>query len=341
LREVVVTFLEAAYDILKRSGEPLHYTEIAERALAAGLVDTKGQTPEATMGSRLYVDTKRADSRFRRVQRGVFGLAEAQPGDIARRIGDLNRGVRAEFRKRLLRIPPDRFEALIGELLIALGFDEGTVEITRYSGDGGIDVRGVLRASGITDLNAAVQVKRWKRNIQARAVRDLRGSLSVHQQGILITTSNFSSGAQREAQEQGKTPISLVNGDQLLDLLVKHGIGVTQEEHLLLSLDEEWWGEVAGEQPTTTPTPQPPAVSGISYPLPVRATFRGQTVDGELLDASGRMRYGGTEFDSPSAAGEAAAGWKSCNGWTFWRYQDAETGAWRSIDEIRRAEAAS
>ena len=336
-----MTFLDAAYEILKQAGEPLHYTLIAQRALAAGLVDTRGQTPEATMGSRLYVDTKRPDSRFRRDRRGVFALVEPQPRDIAQRIDALNRGVRIELRKRLLRIPPDRFEALVGELLIAVGFDEATVEVTRYSGDAGIDVRGVLRASGITDVNAAVQVKRWKRNVQARAVRDLRGSLTVHQQGILIATSNFSSGAQREAQEQGKTPISLVNGDQLLDLLIKHGIGVTQEQRLLLSLDEEWWGEVVGEgPPTSTPPPSVgPAATAIAYPLPVRARVRKQALDAELLDATGRMRYSEVEYGSPSAAGQAASGWKSCNGWAFWRYRDPETGDWRAINDLRRAAA--
>jgi restriction system protein len=239
-----MTFLDAAYEVLKRAGQPLHYVEIANHALASGLLDTRGQTPEATMGSRLYVDTKRPGSRFRRVSRGVFALAEAQPGDIGQRIESLNRKTRADLRKRLLGMPPDRFEALISELLIAIGFDEATVEVTRHSGDGGIDVRGVLRAGGVTQVNAAVQVKRWKRNIQAPTVRDLRGSLTVHEQGILITTSDFSTGARKEAEEAGKTRISLVDGERLLELLIQHGIGVTQEQHTLLSLDEEWWGEL-------------------------------------------------------------------------------------------------
>jgi len=253
------------------------------------------------------------------------------------RIDALNRRVRTELRKRLLQMLPDRFEALIGELLIALGFDESTVEVTRHSGDGGIDVRGVLRAGGITEVNAAVQVKRWKRNVQARTVRDLRGSLTVHEQGIIITTSNFSSGAQKEAQEQGKTPISLVNGEQLLDLLIEHSIGVAQEQHTLLSLDEEWWGELTGEA-APMPQPQPtakPLSPAVTYPLPIQATAHGQAVEAELLDADGRVRYAGVEYRSPSGAGQVASGWKSCNGWTFWHYQHPETDEWRAIDELR------
>jgi restriction system protein len=332
-----MTFLDAAYEILRRASQPLHYAEIASRALAASLLAPRGQTPEATMGSRLYVDTQRPGSRFRRVSRGMFALAEAQPGDIAQRIDELNRRARAELRKRLLGMPADRFEALVGELLIAIGFDEATVQVTRYSGDGGIDVRGILRAGGITDVKAAVQVKRWKHNVQAPTVRELRGSLAVSEQGILITTSDFSSGAQKEAEEPGRTRISLVNGEQLLDLLMKHEIGVTQEQHTLLSLDEEWWGELAGEAnpPQPAPPPAKPALPAVVYPLLIQATVHGHMVEAELLDASGRTRYAGGEYRSPSGAGQVASGWKSCNGWTFWSYRHPKSGEWRAIDELR------
>jgi restriction system protein len=325
-----MNFLNAAYQILKQARQPLHYTEITTRALAAGILDTKGQTPEATMGSRLYVDTKRPNSRFRRVSRGVFALAEAQPSDINQRIETINRQTRAELRKRLLQMPPDRFEALMGELLLALGFDEETIQVTAYSGDGGIDVRGVLNAGDITEVNAAVQAKRWKRNIQAPAVQALRGSLVVHEQGIIITTSKFSPGAQKEAQAPGKTRISLIDGEKLLDLLIQHRIGITAAQHTVYSLDEEWWGDVAGE--TAMSAPRPPAVT---YPLPIQATAHGQTFQAELLDAGGRVRYNGTDYRSPSGAGKAVTGWKSCAGWHFWRYQQPDTGEWGPIDTLR------
>ena len=93
-----MTFLDTAFQILNQAGQPLHYSDITRRGLAAGLLDTTGQTPEATMGSRLYVDTKRPNSRFRRVSRGVFALAEAQSSDISQRIDSINRQTRGELR---------------------------------------------------------------------------------------------------------------------------------------------------------------------------------------------------------------------------------------------------
>lgn len=76
-----MTFLEAAHEILKQVGQPLHYQEIARRALEQGLIESRGKTPEATMNAQLAVNIKRAAEggpppRFARVGRGLFGLRE-------------------------------------------------------------------------------------------------------------------------------------------------------------------------------------------------------------------------------------------------------------------------
>lgn len=332
-----MNFLDAAYEVLRQAGKPLHYIEITNRALSAGLLDTKGQTPEATMGSRLYVDTKRPDSRFRRVSTNIFDLAGSQPSEISERIETLNLQTRTELRKRLMEMPPDRFETLIASLLLALGFDEATIRITPYIGDGGVDVRGVLNAGDITEVNAAVQVKRWKSNIQAPTVQALRGSLVVHEQGIIITTSKFSKGAQQEAQAPGKARISLIDGDKLLDLLFQYKIGITAEQHTVYSMDEEWWDAIdtTDELPVANLTTSEPISPHLTYPVTIQATAHGQVLQAELLNKDGRIRYNGVEYGSPSRAGQVATGWKSCNGWSVWRYQHPETGEWRSIHELK------
>ncbi len=212
-----MNFLDAAFRILSESNTPLHYTEITARALDASILDTKGQTPDASMGSRLYVDTKRSNSRFRRVSRGVFTLTEVASSDISQRITTINRQTQSTLRKRLMEMSAKRFEGLIAELLLALGFEEDKIEITPFGNDGGVDVRGILNASDITEVNAAVQAKRWKGNVHAPVVQALRGSLVVHEQGIIITTSKFSKGAIAEAQAPGKARISLVVHQQDID----------------------------------------------------------------------------------------------------------------------------
>lgn len=66
------------------------------------------------------------------------------------------------------------------------------------------------------------------------------GSLGAHEQGLIITTSDFSPGAVREAAQPDKTPIVLMNGRQLVMLLMEYGIGVHRSTSDLFAIDEEF-----------------------------------------------------------------------------------------------------
>lgn len=154
--------------------------------------------------------------------------------EFAKAIADHNEKVRHELRQRLLKMDPTEFEELIGHLLVALGFDG--VEVTKRSGDGGIDVRGVLIAPGSIRIRLAVQVKRWQNNVHSPTVQQVRGSLGAHEQGLIITTSSFSPGAREEAARPDATPVALIDGEQLVGLLVEQGIGVIRSDFAALRL---------------------------------------------------------------------------------------------------------
>lgn len=115
-----MTYLDAAYHILQQAAHPLHYRAIAERALAAGLIHPTGLTPEATMGSRLYTQTQEEPLPFARTDegQGFFALAEWQPAGIDHQVQRINHEIRTDLRRLLHTMPADRFDALIGELLI-------------------------------------------------------------------------------------------------------------------------------------------------------------------------------------------------------------------------------
>jgi DNA-directed RNA polymerase delta subunit len=73
-----LSFVEAAYQILKRTGLSLSANEITSAALSDGLIATSGKTPSATMSASLFIDIKKrgSSSRFVKVGRGKFGLRE-------------------------------------------------------------------------------------------------------------------------------------------------------------------------------------------------------------------------------------------------------------------------
>ena len=182
-------------------------------------------------------NSKRGDvSRFEMLGDGYFGLTEWHDRGLAYEIEKHNNETKAQLHERLLGMEPAEFETLIGNLLSAIGFD--SVEVTRYSGDGGIDVRGTLVVGEVIRTKMAVQVKRWKHNVHTPVIQQVRGSLGAHEQGLIITTSDFSSGARVEAERPDATPVALMNGDQLVDLLIENDIGIKRTEHSLIELDE-------------------------------------------------------------------------------------------------------
>jgi len=73
-----MTFTEAAVEVLRRAGKPLHYKEIADVAVRDNLLSHVGQDPEVTMGQRLAAMAKRDDDRkvLAVAPEGTFALVE-------------------------------------------------------------------------------------------------------------------------------------------------------------------------------------------------------------------------------------------------------------------------
>ena len=136
---------------------------------------------------------------------------------------------------QVLELDATEFELLVGHLLTALGFEEA--EVTGKPGDQGVDATGVLNASNLARIRVFVQAKRYKdRNVSSAAVRSLRQSIPVNGQGAVITTSDFDKGANEVANQIGFPRIGLINGTQLVDLLIEHWQEIPKEFQDLLDL---------------------------------------------------------------------------------------------------------
>ena len=71
-----MTFLRAAKAVLEEMKQPMHFKKITELAFQKGYLETKGKTPEWTMGARLSVNIKKLgrSSDFIRIGNGRYGL---------------------------------------------------------------------------------------------------------------------------------------------------------------------------------------------------------------------------------------------------------------------------
>lgn len=238
------SFLDAAEKVLDQLGNrnSMHSSEITVKAIEQGWLTTSGKTPEATMNAQLVTDLKRAKAkgepgRFVRTSPGHFSLVKWMGTGLPYQISKHNRDIHKKLHSRLMNLNPAQFEELIGHLLAEMGFE--SIEVTKYFDDGGIDVKGTLLISDVIRIKMAVQAKRWKNKIQRPTVQQVRGSIDVHEQGLIITTSDFSKGALKEANQPNKTPVGLMNGEKLVSLLMEYNIGVRRMSHDLFELEEQ------------------------------------------------------------------------------------------------------
>ncbi len=131
--------------------------------------------------------------------------------------------------EQILELDAKEFEILVGHLLTALGF-EGS-EVVGKPGDGGVDAIGELNANNLAKVKVFVQAKRYKlgSKISANTVRQLRQAIPFGGQGAFITTAAFQNSATDVALEPGFPRIGLINGRQLVDLLVEHWSDIPPE----------------------------------------------------------------------------------------------------------------
>jgi HJR/Mrr/RecB family endonuclease len=122
-----------------------------------------------------------------------------------------------DTRPNLMSLSPTEFEALIQNLFTTMGLE---AKQTRPSRDGGVDCV-AYDPRPIFGGKVVIQAKRYRHTVGVSAVRDLFGTLQNEgaSKGILVTTSGYGSASFEFAQNK---PIELINGAQLLFLLLEH-----------------------------------------------------------------------------------------------------------------------
>ena len=131
--------------------------------------------------------------------------------------------------KQILEFTPAEFEELVNHLLAAMGFEK--TETVGGSGDRGLDVKGRLSIPGLISVDLFVQAKRYQLGgrVGDRDVVKLRQVIPNGGQGAVITTADFTAKAYAAANESGFAKISLMNGSQLVDLLVENWNNIPEE----------------------------------------------------------------------------------------------------------------
>ena len=142
--------------------------------------------------------------------------------------------------------PPGFFERLTISLLVSMGYGVSVADAGRVlggSGDDGVD--GVIDQDALGLDRVYTQAKRYAagNNVGSGAIRDFFGSLDRHKanKGLFVTTSSFSPAARETADLLSKR-IVLIDGELLVKLMIRYGIGCRIEESSHIKrLDEEFF----------------------------------------------------------------------------------------------------
>jgi restriction system protein len=177
-------------------------------------------------------------------------MSNLTPDDQIRTAFDtIESALREDLLSAVIALTPARFEDLIVDLLVAMGYGGGDQQMGSSigkSGDGGID--GIINEDKLGLDAVYIQAKRYAvdNKVGRPALQGFVGSLTGEgaNKGVFVTTSDFS----REAVayvERVQHRIVLINGDRLARLMIAHNVGVrVRQTYLVRSVDEDYFSDL-------------------------------------------------------------------------------------------------
>lgn len=178
---------------------------------------------------------------------GLLTEDVSEEQNLHRRVDDFNKLQKEKLYNYLKDLNPTKFEYLVKDLLDSMGYED--VQVTSATNDKGVDVTAKIQ-NGISTIVEVIQVKRFQGNIQREVLDRLRGSLHRFDafQGTIITLSDFSKGTKNAAFERGAPPITLINGDKLIELLIENSIVVKKKNIEYTMVDENYFTDNEEEE---------------------------------------------------------------------------------------------
>jgi restriction system protein len=145
---------------------------------------------------------------------------------------ELRKVVEEELLARLQAMTPARFEWLVEQLIVRLGYGSSDDEVRRAlaggAGDGGVD--GVIKEDRLGLGHIYLQAKRWQNTVGRPTLQAFVGAMHGRaQKGVFITTSDFSREALDYANGLQGTRLRLIDGRELASLMVECRLGVSEE----------------------------------------------------------------------------------------------------------------
>jgi restriction system protein len=141
---------------------------------------------------------------------------------------DLKQATSEDLLSRIKSVSPGRFEQLVLDVLLAMGYGGPGRDgwRTGKTGDGGID--GIIWQDKLGLDIVCVQAKRWEGTVGRPVVMGFVGSMDHvrAKKGIIVTTSTFTKDACEFVERVEGKKVVLVDGIKLSKLMIEYNVGV-------------------------------------------------------------------------------------------------------------------
>ncbi|MHB0984796.1 MAG: restriction endonuclease [Sulfuricella sp.] len=158
----------------------------------------------------------------------------------------LREALAVELLDRIKTVSPSRFEELVVELLLKMGYggtQEDAGQVVGKSGDGGID--GIINEDRLGLDVIYIQAKRWEADVGRPEIQKFVGALAGNKanKGVFITSSGFTKEAKGYASQVNHRVI-LIDGPMLAELMMDYDLGVSiKEVYTVKRLDSDYFEE--------------------------------------------------------------------------------------------------
>ena len=242
------TYLNKAGLIVTPSRATYQITDAGKAALASGeSIDLK------------YLDKIEGFQEFHKGSPEDTGGASAQEEQVemdespmelfVSAFNRVNNTLAAELMDEVMQLSPTDFESLVVQLLLKMGYGDGidnAGKVTRATGDGGID--GMIKEDQLGFSYIYIQAKQWApdRRVDRPEIQKFAGALQGEKatKGLFITTAKFSSGARQYAENLHGSTIVLIDGTQLMKLMIKFNVGVSVDHvYEVKRIDTDFFNE--------------------------------------------------------------------------------------------------
>jgi restriction system protein len=161
----------------------------------------------------------------------------------------INADVKSRLLDAILGQSPTFFEHLVLDVLVAMGYGGSRADAAEHlgkSGDEGVDGRINQDPLGLDQI--VVQAKQYAadRPIDRKTIQAFVGAMTGQgvTKGVFITTSSFNDNAKEFVRRGSQTKVVLIDGDELLNLMLSRHIGVRIERRVeVLDIDHNYFSD--------------------------------------------------------------------------------------------------